>query len=325
MCFLNTRDVRLSVLKRKVFFRFLVIISPSILFYFSSTYIYNAILQNILLGISCSLFAWASVDLIDFSIDSYSLYIDERHTFLSELINRSEKITQHIRCDDLINHSSFKEQETFEEIDSILKGKNQKTLDKVKSKWLDSQKAFDDLHNYIALFPLSSKLYCCSSEYEKIYNYIDRCYWLFQGCTSSDKINIPRLYDGLIEKTTTKNSYTLERFMKDTDFITHTIPSQYQEMQTIAINDEPYSPPDELFSPYHYGIIRAYTINQLGEHHSTTSNGILRLTPSKRIEEAITAKHSNICFIQILFILSLIFPKHLHCLELYHNKKQPKS
>ena len=308
------------MLKHKVFFRFLVIISAIILFLISFTYIYNAInaiLQNILLGISCSLFAWASVDLIDFSIDSYSLYIDERHTFLRELISRSERITQHIRCDDLVDNSLFKEQENFKQIDSILKGENQEELEQMQRKWLDSQEAFDELHKYIALFPLESKIYCCSSEYEKIYNYIDRCYWLFQGCTSNDKTNVPRLYDGLIEKTTTNKPYTLGQFIQDTDFITHTIPSQYHEMQNIAINDEPYSPPDELFSPCHYGIIKAYTLNHLGKNQSTTSKGILRLAPSKRIEETITAKQSNICCIQILFILSIIFPKHLHCLELY--------
>ncbi len=310
---METREIRLSVLKQKIFFRLGTIAVSILLFALFSTCVYNSILQNILIGFTCSLFAWAVVDFIDFSVDTYSVYIDERHRFLHEIIKKLDKVTEQFRFDNTKGNS----EENFYQIDCLLSDNNAETNLNLQKIWLDSQIILDELYKYIILFPLKSKIYCCSPEYEKIFHYMTRCHWFLQGCLSNGQVNIKRLYDVLIKKNISSEHYSLNNFLKDIDFQIREINIIYNEMQNIKLSEEPYTPPDELFSKYHYGVISEYSLKNMsnGEFHK----GILYFVPSHYIEQLITAKQSKMLFIKNLFVLSIIFPKKCRYFQLYKS------
>ena len=73
-------------------------------------------IQSILLGLCTSIIAWAVVDYLELSVNTYAIYIDERHQFLAEIRKQFEAIKKLFQFE----ATSKINQDTFQCIDDML-------------------------------------------------------------------------------------------------------------------------------------------------------------------------------------------------------------
>jgi len=308
---MNAINYRYSILKEKVIHRIIVLllmitmIIP--LLYIPEQF---STIQSILLGLCTSIIAWAVVDYLELSVNTYAIYIDERHQFLAEIRKQFEAIKKLFQFE----ATSKINQDTFQCIDDMLSLKDSAYQKEIKDTWMSVDKLFTDIYNFIILYPLKSQIYCCSAEYEELQNYFNRCYWLLQGCLYAYPNNLATLYEKFIDKKVKSSPYVIEK-LDEWNTINKKINSCYITMQSIELNTKSYTPPNDIIEKYKYSIIHYYSDVNFNITSSQAREGYFIFCPYKTLEKYLYADQENSICKQYFFLIFTLIDKKLPALH----------
>lgn len=200
-----------KLLKQKFYSRIIVAFIALIICVLS-VMIKEGVLKTVILGISGSAFAWSFVEIIDFFINTFDAYKDQRIKVLRIIFCHFAELKELVRIDKI------------EEFD----------LEKVS-------KVIENLTCDVFAFPFDGRVYSISSEFQKIANYISRMYWKTSGVVHfGDNAHKELLYNSFVTQSSEYSNTKCMQFMKDFA----SLPSKYEELSEIKINFKFLQEPD---------------------------------------------------------------------------------
>lgn len=200
-----------KLLKQKFYSRIIVAFAAMIICVFSLM-LDDGVLKTVILGISGSALAWSIVEIIDFFINTFDAYKDQRIKLLRIIFCHFAELKKFVR----INKA--------EELD----------LEKVNA-------VIEKLMRDVFSFPFEGKVYSISSEFQQIANYVRRMYWKTLGVAHFGNDDYKKqLYNSLVKQSSEYSEIIYKRFMRDFANLS----SNYEELAEIEIDFTFFSEPD---------------------------------------------------------------------------------
>lgn len=201
-----------KLLKQKFYSRIIVAVVTMLICFLACKLKEGSNVKTLMFGIAGSAFAWSFVEIIDFFINTFDAYKEQRIKLLRTIFCHFAELKELVRIDKI------------EEFD----------LEKVN-------KVIENLTRDVFAFPFDGRVYSISSEFQKIANYISRMYWKTSGVVHfGDNAHKELLYNSFVTQSSEYSNTKCMQFMKDFA----SLPSKYEELSEIEIIFEFLPEPD---------------------------------------------------------------------------------
>lgn len=227
--------------------RVLTLIGCACLLWPITMYAYiNEPLYNILMGICCSIIAWALVEIWLFNTNMFSEYLQERYAFVNEI----QKTLLNIK-------NKFEDLEEDIQEDSI-DGFNDALSNRIDGDCINRQliKLWDDIEKELNIilsfanrFPLNSKYYCLTEEYKEIGKVLNNCFWILTSCLYTEYGGSPHLteaYRKLISYILRVETITIDQMVSDMDRDFNGTEKEYARIRQFDIDNDWIIPSEEV-------------------------------------------------------------------------------
>lgn len=202
-----------KLLKQKFYSRIIVAFIALIICVLS-VMIKEGVLKTVILGISGSAFAWSFVEIIDFFINTFDAYKDQRIKVLRIIFCHFAELKEFVRIERI-------EEFDFEKANVVI----------------------EKLARDVFSFPFEGRVYTISSEFQNIENYIKRMYWKTLGVAHFDNDDYKQqLYNSLVKQSNVYSDAICKQFMKNFTNLNY----EYGKIAEIEINFESLPEPDIL-------------------------------------------------------------------------------
>ena len=201
-----------KLLKQKFYSRIIVALTAVAICFLACVLNVNEDIKSVILGITGSALAWSIVEIVDFFINTFDAYKDQRIKLLRIVFCHFAELKELVRID------------KTEELD----------LEKVSE-------VIGKLTHDVYSFPFEGRIYSISSEFQQIANYISRMYWKTLGVAHfGHDDNKKQLYNSLVKQSSEYSDEICKQFMRDFTSLT----SKYEELSKIGISFEFLPEPD---------------------------------------------------------------------------------
>lgn len=262
-------------------------------------------------GVAISVLAWAIVELWNYVVDLNSKYIKERVLFLDGLKSLMSELVQEFRKIEV----EQKGRDGFYRIDDVMRGDNEERLQEIIDIWERVGNHLLKINEYLFKSTKEEPIYSCSKEFDKIVNYMNRCFWHYQASMNCEDYH--DLYLTFFEHRPFSRRLDIHTFIELFNSQFNGVYNNYRIMKDIRLNDEPYEPPKGIVFPWHFGIVNEYSLVSVGNNRQEEARGVVQFVPCKRLEHIIMAPKSEIPFINKLHIISLMYPDKWSLFQLH--------
>jgi len=262
-------------------------------------------------GVAISIAAWAIVELWNYVVDINSKYIKERVLFFDGLISLMSDLVQEFRKIEVEQTN----RDGFYRVDDIMRGDNKERLQEIIDVWERVGNHLSKINKYLFKSTKAVPVYSCSKEFDKIANYMNRCFWHYQASVYCK--DYQDLYLTFFEHRPFSRSLDIHEFVEILNSQFNSVNKNYHIMKNIKLNDEPYEPPEGIVFPYHLGIVNEYSLVSSRNGQQEEMGGVVQFVPCKRLEHIVMAKKSDIPRIEMLNIISLMYPDKFSLFQLH--------
>ena len=306
MCENNWVKDNRSIIRQKFWFR-VIALSVS-----AGTIIAGASDTNKpMVGVAISVLAWALVELYNYAVEINSKYVVERVVFFNGLRPLMSDIVQEFKEIEVEQSG----REKFYQVDDIMRGDNEERIQELNDIWDRVGIHLSRINEYLFKATKEEPVYSCSKECDKITNYMNRCFWHYQASMYCE--DYLDLYLTFFEHRPFYRRLAIYEFIELINSQFNGVDNKYRIMKKIKLNDEPYEPPEGIVFPCHLGVVNEYSLVSIGNGQQEETGGVVQFVPCKRLEHIAMAQKSDIPRIEMLNIISLMYPDKFSLFQLH--------
>ena len=306
MCGNNWVKDNRSIIRQKFWFRVVaLVVSAGIII--AGAYDTN----KAMVGVAISVLAWALVELYNYAVDVNSKYIVERVLFFNGLRFLMSDLVQEFKKIEVEQNG----REGFYQIDDIMRGDNAERIQEIDDIWNRVGDHLLKVNEYLFKATKEEPIYSCSKEFDKIANYMNRCFWHYQASMYCEDYR--DLYLTFFEHRPSSRKLDVNEFIKLINSQFNSVDKNYHIMQKIRLNDDPYEPPEGIMLPWHFGVVNEYSLVSVGNGHQEETIEVVQFVPCKRLEHIFMAQKSEMPCIELLNIISLMYPDEVSLFQLH--------
>ena len=208
------------------------------------------------MGICCSIIAWALVEIWLYNTKVFSDCLQERYAFVNEI----QKTLLSIRN----KFNSLEENIQDGDIDSLnniltnCPGENCGD-EQLENLWDNIEKDLNDILSFANRFPLESRYYCLTEEYEEIRRVLNNSFWILAACLYTEyggRPHIAEAYNKLISYITKEEMISLEQIVMDINRDANGTGVEYARIRQLEISNDLIIPLEDVCWREDYSIIR---------------------------------------------------------------------
>ena len=218
----------------------------------------NESMNNILMGICCSIIAWALVEIWLFNTNMFSEYLQERYAFVNEIQKTLLSIKNKFK-----NLEENIQEENIDGFNDALSNRirGESINEQLVKLWENIEKDLNNILSFANRFPLDSKYYCLSEEYKEILRVLNNSFWILTACLYTEYEGHPHFkeaYKRFISYILRVEAISIDKIISNANKEINGANIEYARIRQLEINNDWIIPSEEVCWREDCSIIKRY-------------------------------------------------------------------